>query len=438
MEERPICRVCMQSFMLLNWNNLLFPMSDSKISYKDCYYKYTQIEVKDTSPQFLCKQCCTDLKNVHLFIEKALEAEQSFQQCIQQFENEHVPIWNEELKIKHYFINGQIQENIGDEKLKNGSREEIKADQADNITEFELIEEDVEYIEDTQYLGNDEQQEYRDVIIEDNTGEDAENETDIEEDLVECYKDPIGEEGPAGNNNEPKTQLDQANGNNDKVTEGRKRIPTPAMCSYCSKIIHDVYYLKRHEQTHKEFRERKVECPKCGFKTYNKQTLQKHMVCHDENREKKYKCEFCDKSFFRRGACNVHRRLHLGQTVKCSICSKEFPRQVDLDVHMKCHSNTPIYLKPQSKFIVHCKYCDKDINSRKYYEHRAKHLNQPLIRCTLCEKDFFSRKSCSQHMTRMHKRKGNYDDIAMYYEKYRMRLSHKFILQQEKVTPKTE
>ncbi|XP_005186384.2 zinc finger protein 30 [Musca domestica] len=434
MEEQQICRICMRSYMLLDWNNLLFPLSDSKISYKDCYYKYTQIEVKDTLPQFLCKQCSTDLKNVHLFIEKALEAEQIFQQSIQQFENEHLPLGIEDIKIEHSFIKGQNQEDNADEKLKNGSVEEITADYADDINEFELIEEDDVHIEDTQCLGNEEQEEQTDIIIEDNSGEDEENETDIEKDLVECDKDPIGEEGAADNNYESET-----NGNNDKVTKPKKRIYTPAMCSYCSKILRDVHYLKRHEQTHKECRERIVECPKCGFKTYNNRTLRMHMECHDENREKKYKCEFCDKSFFHRGSCNVHRRIHLGKTVKCSICSKEFPRQVDLDVHMKCHSNTPIYFKPKSRFIVHCKYCGKDINGRMYYEHRAKHLNQPLIRCTLCEKDFFSRQTCSLHMTRTHKRtKGNYDDIAMYYEKYRMRLSHKFILQQEKVTPKTE
>lgn len=72
------------------------------------------------------------------------------------------------------------------------------------------------------------------------------------------------------------------------------------------------------------------------------------MKIHDKNREKTFKCEFCDKAFFHRGACNVHRRIHLGQMVKCLICPKEFYRQVDLERHMQTHSHTPLHTaKPQ-------------------------------------------------------------------------------------------
>ncbi|XP_073829676.1 uncharacterized protein [Musca autumnalis] len=415
MEEEPICRVCMQSHLLLDWNNRLFPFNDCKISYKDCYYKYTQIEEMVSDPQYLCEYCSTDLKKVHLFIEKAIASNKSFLQSIQNTEccevaGDDCELEATESDFLHEEEHNKHEED-DDSKVEYTEEYQVNA----NSAEFDLIEVGDDIIEETQ----DAEFGYEVVMEKD--------EIKVEEEEV---KDPIHVVETKMNND--------ANESEDKVCKPKKRAAQPAMCSYCSKIIHDVYYLKVHEQTHKEYRERVVECPKCGFKTFSKNTLRMHMECHDENREKKYKCEFCDKAFFHRGSCNVHRRIHLGQSVKCSICAKEFPRQIDVDLHMKSHSNSPLYMKHRSRHLVHCKYCNKNINGRKFYEHRAKHLNQPLIRCTLCEKDFFSRQTCTSHMTRVHKRtKGNYDDIAMYYEKFRMRLSHKVLLQQEEVIPKT-
>ncbi|XP_061400039.1 zinc finger protein 300-like [Musca vetustissima] len=426
MEEQPICRICMQNSLLLDWN------------------------IPDPLPKYLCEYCSTDLKKVHLFIEKAIAAQAIFLRSTtrsMQYD-EHT---GEEIESQLHSEDDIIEENI-ETNLKTDSIEELTKD--DNV-EYELIEDVEERREATPNLHIENEM----ILGKDNCGEKALSEDENVDEMLmvpvpnedqECgdgalivnrNNEASGKEDFESENNVVSIEPHEANENIVKVAKPKKRPAKPVMCSYCSKIIHDVNYLKRHEQTHQEFREREVTCPKCGYKTYTKQSLRSHMECHNENREKKYKCEFCDKAFFQRGACNIHRRIHLGQCVKCPICSKEFPRQVDVDVHMKSHSGTPLIpIKPrQRKHLVHCKDCDKDVEGRKFYEHRAKHLNQPLARCTLCEKDFFSRKTCTNHMKNVHKRtKDNYEDITMYYEKYRMRLSYKRLVQQEEVIPKTE
>lgn len=85
-----ICRICMDTETVLDWHEELF--ESSGLSYRDCYYKYTQLDdigkcyivfkmmvlsnltVSDKfATQLLCGTCSTDLKKFHLFIEKAIE-----------------------------------------------------------------------------------------------------------------------------------------------------------------------------------------------------------------------------------------------------------------------------------------------------------------------------------------------------------------------------
>lgn len=37
-----ICRICLNENVILNWNKTLF--DSYGVTYKDCYYKYTQLE----------------------------------------------------------------------------------------------------------------------------------------------------------------------------------------------------------------------------------------------------------------------------------------------------------------------------------------------------------------------------------------------------------
>lgn len=37
-----ICRICLNENVVLNWNNTLFECYG--VTYKDCYYKYTNLE----------------------------------------------------------------------------------------------------------------------------------------------------------------------------------------------------------------------------------------------------------------------------------------------------------------------------------------------------------------------------------------------------------
>ncbi|XP_073829675.1 uncharacterized protein [Musca autumnalis] len=405
MEPDHICRVCMQEGVLLDWNVSLW----DTISYRDCFYKYTQLgleEMDDLLPQFLCELCSADLKKFHLFVVKAIETQNILQQKLQKAYSDTEVKVEDEQQIECVFMVESCLEELP----------------PTDVTDVDLVEEKVEKlpIEDSK-------------TIKFENSADDDDPFDNEYDLESNVDDEIGTEY---------TQPDDIaeTAEEAKDSKGKSRSKNPVMCSYCSKILHNTWYLRRHEQIHKEHREREATCSECGFKAYSKKELNAHKKIHDKNREKKFKCEFCDKAFFHRGACNVHRRIHLGQMVKCPICSKEYYRQVDLDRHVQSHSNTPLHAakpKPKFKYVVHCKECNKDICSAKFNAHRAQHLNEPLMHCTLCKKDFFSRVSCSRHMKKVHKKSyDNYDDITIYYEKYRPRLSHVLMEQQEDVVPK--
>ncbi|XP_061400040.1 zinc finger protein 33B-like [Musca vetustissima] len=355
-----------------------------------------------TLPQFLCELCSADLKKFHLFIEKAIESHNILETNLQnQIEAVDIKSENEQ-EIECVYMIEPCYEGIPTADC------EVEAK-----TEIEFMPEETNENIQTQ---DDDVDEQSDGTLTDDVMED--------EDYI----------GSNAYNKEVKKEDTISEVKEEKPKKAKSQSKLPAMCSYCSKIIHNASYLRKHEQTHMEYRERDVTCPECGLKTYSKKTLYAHMKIHDKNRERNFKCEFCDKAFFNRGACNVHRKKHLDDKMKCPLCPKEYYRRVDLDRHIQTHSHAPLHSdKPKSKlkYFIHCKECNQDIVSHKFTAHRAKHLNEPLMRCKLCEKDFFCRISCTRHMKRVHKKTyDNYDDITIYYEKYRARLPHALLLQQ--------
>ncbi|XP_075154331.1 uncharacterized protein LOC142227964 isoform X2 [Haematobia irritans] len=427
--NKNLCRVCLKAEIVVNWNEELEPTFG--ISYRTCYYKYTHLPEIDPYPQFLCECCSENLKRTHLFVEECLATHKILEQRYCELLNDHEERTDIDLKPAIECVFMIEQENEGETDFK--EEKEIKEEFGPEVNETSKRAKKRKKVikEDSRRVSPEKSCKAKDSVKKTKLNKAAllESSTSKGQNIVKSETQEDSEQIQ---------QDDQQTEENDKNSKAKIKA-SPVMCSYCSKIISNIYYLKRHEQIHQENREREETCSKCGLKMFNKKALYIHMKIHDKNREKRFKCEFCDKSFFNRGACNVHRRIHLGQMVKCPICPKEFYRQIDLDRHTKKHhSHTPLHSTgKQTKYVVHCKECNKEIDSAKFNAHRAAHMNEPLMKCTLCEKDFFSRMSCSRHMRRVHKRgRDSYDDIITYYEKYRPRLSHVLMEQQEEVLEK--
>lgn len=90
---KSVCRVCLVHKVGINWNNEIEEFCG--ISYKDCYYKYTQLKEHgeenvlhsfkmcaklmsfldaDCYPTNLCNRCAIELKNAYIFFEHALDS----------------------------------------------------------------------------------------------------------------------------------------------------------------------------------------------------------------------------------------------------------------------------------------------------------------------------------------------------------------------------
>ncbi|XP_065365784.1 PR domain zinc finger protein 5-like isoform X2 [Calliphora vicina] len=426
-----ICRICLDDNVTINWSEEIVEFSG--ISYKDCYYKYTELQQSsvDPFPTNLCETCSNGLKNTHLLFEKALESLKILQECLTTEELAQTPV----------------------SCLKKDSDVELSRSQP--IMNFQI-----KVIENFKNKND---------IFEDETLGNDKSLIDIDDEILcpinACDNDSVVEESPITNSSnvqdatiEPGHFIEMPNYDSpaedlleqklsescDKDSEtfthtkksAKSRRNPFYICSYCSLKADSIAVLKRHEATHSENRERTETCPHCEVKLYNKMALRVHMEIHTENRQKKFKCEFCEKAFFNRGALNVHRRIHLGQMVTCRLCPKEFYRQIDLDKHLLMrHSAAPIQTKvPQLKYTVQCQYCDKTVPTTKWKEHKAAHLNQPQVKCKVCDKKFFARVKCVRHLQRVHhKTQDQYETFIHYYDDYKTRISHLMIQQQEKV-----
>ncbi|KAI8128067.1 Zinc finger protein 271 [Lucilia cuprina] len=384
------CRICLKGKVLLNWNEEIDDISG--MTYRDCYYKYTELQSIDSDPlpPNLCRTCCRGLKNAYLLFQKAIESFNILHNTLKTPELKPISCVKEEISME---FEHKI---LGDYNLDNLINE-------DTIKDKNLEEEEEEESNSINYDSNNEISSQNEEEIAPVDFIDIKNYESSAEDLLEERT------------------------NADSNTES-------AVDSTTLKVEHK-NILIRHEAIHNKNRQRTETCPHCKLKFYNKLGLNNHIKIHDVNREKRFKCEFCDKAFFNRGGLNVHRRIHLGQMVACKLCPKEFYRQIDLDRHLLGHSAGPLQTKVSKvKYEVQCQYCDKSVNSAKWKQHKAAHLGQPQVKCKICEKTFFAKKNCTKHLKQVHqKTRDEYEQFIHYYVVYTQRMSHLMIQQQEKV-----
>uniref|UniRef100_A0A1I8PR78 Protein krueppel n=1 Tax=Stomoxys calcitrans TaxID=35570 RepID=A0A1I8PR78_STOCA len=488
---KPLCRICMHPFPIINWDEELYDFSGT--SYKNCFYKYTNLEKIDMDPfpQLLCGVCAADLQSFHFMIEKAIESHKMFEKQWEFYVDnnlEHnyqteVYLENDPNSTLIEHPDDQVAENVEiienikatpppqtqtifvvkkepqksvvkiqsqPEKYSIKGLLEMEIDIDDK--EFEHLAETVlnreqllsleeALIKETKFIEMEFQFDGRRKKNQNNFEnnktlelEELENDAD---DTASLHSHRFGTKSDDENTHHIESVGDATNDKQEKRPRKKRKYPPPAMCSYCSKLIYKPSHIKHHEAIHHADRARDKVCNVCGFKTFTLHSLKNHMRTHDRNREKTFKCEFCDKAFFNRGACNVHRRLHLGLMIKCTLCPKEYSRQIDLDKHMVSHSHTALH-SGESKFKkkkVQCKICNKIMNSNCFAAHRAAHLNEPMMKCILCQKDYFNRTSCMKHMRTIHKRTDKCEDIIYYYVKYKPRLTSLLREQQELATP---
>ncbi|XP_065363461.1 zinc finger protein 423-like [Calliphora vicina] len=454
-----ICRICLDESVVLNWNNNLFEYYD--ITYKDCYYKYSQLEYLDPDPfsPMLCQNCLNGLENVHTLISRATESYAYFEETkhfnlqiadstnvdedIKYSPTEFETVLIEELEID--VIDEQSQEqnlsNDFDNKSVSTGRSKRKKQITksyikikDNIDEYQSVpvlksndtKDNLLLLLSASSSKSRKIQNAKCKSIKQNSGNNSINKKLKVSDENKC------------NTKDIKTSKLENEWLDDQICDVKIMPKTQTegsnICLICSKVFPSKYAAQAHAKTHIRNRERKETCKVCGLKFFNKPSLYAHKRIHNENREKKHKCDFCNKAFYNKGALNIHRRIHLGQMTPCSLCTKEFFRQIDLDRHMVSHSAAEINsnTKKRSKYYVRCKHCDKSILSTSFKSHTAAHLNTPLMKCSICNKEFFSRGSCVLHMKNIHK-KGNeeYNDFIILHT--RNRISRLFLEQNEEI-----
>ncbi|XP_037822276.1 zinc finger protein 429-like [Lucilia sericata] len=461
--KKNICRICLDESVVLDWNDSIYGYSE--ITYKDCYYKYTQLEWLDfdSFSPMLCQICANGLQNVHALILKALESYKYFQESAAnintqivnnstnietdikytptEFETVLVHKLEVEPIIEDHFVYDNSDEDfkIKPTKTKVGRRSKRYISLKGNYEKYNKKSENpIEKMKKVDNSNNNmpdltpaksqnktlvKRKAKKQVVVKENNTKKSKSLENVEN--TYCQKN-----GETRNENICDQVENVGSQIEAKVKKKYKEIKKPRMCSICSKILHNKYAVQMHEKTHMENRERKETCKVCGLKFYDKRNLYSHKRIHKENREKRHKCEFCNKAFYDKGGLNIHRRIHLGQMIPCTLCSKQYYRQIDLDRHMGSHSATTINTdtKKRSRYFVRCQHCDKSILSTSFKSHTAAHLNEPLMKCSICNKEFFRRGSCVLHVKKVHQKTNEeYNDFIVQYKKNR--ISHLFLEQ---------
>ncbi|KAM7348347.1 uncharacterized protein ACRADG_007703 [Cochliomyia hominivorax] len=455
--KNTVCRVCLDEGELFDWGNLL--EGHEEITYKDCYYKYTQIMPLDDEhfSTVLCQNCVQGLQSIHEFVLKALDSYNFLLEVNGANSEMDGTTITEEVEV---YPSDEF-ETVLVEKTDTESLIEDQYELENSFEDFGYTDE--EYCMTMSSSEKTETEDSKGEITTTITINKCENEDYEYDQLFETVFADIKESPDSKTTTSSKCKSNDAEDNDGdeiknsklearkalierlKKARGRKRKlknsktdsqNTPSMCSICSKILHNKYALQKHEKTH-ENRERNVPCPICGVKFFAQANVVTHMHIHDEKREKKHKCEFCEKDFYTKGSLNVHRRVHLGQMIPCTICEKKFFRKVDLDIHMNRHSAIAINgtAKKRSRYLVQCKHCNKQVLSTNYKSHTAAHLNQPLVKCLICDKEFYRRESCKDHLKVKHDKKSTDDWNKYIYNYDSKRLSHLLLEQTTNVVP---
>ncbi|XP_062551429.1 zinc finger protein 700-like [Armigeres subalbatus] len=168
------------------------------------------------------------------------------------------------------------------------------------------------------------------------------------------------------------------------------------ICRKCGKVLDSVESLKKHQQTHYDYR-RTYTCPSCDEVFKNSFLFDNHRAkMHGEEIEERgyvYRC--CNKEFLTRRELHEHAKIHEVPPSVCAVCSKSFKSKHSLRMHLKVHEDYKPYV---------CKECGMAFKKKVFlFQHQAQdHNGVELIRCDQCPKKFGKKESLKIHCQRYH------------------------------------
>ncbi|XP_065364517.1 zinc finger protein 37-like [Calliphora vicina] len=426
-----VCRICLDENVVLDWCNTL--VEHCNITYRDCYYKYTQLKCEESDPfsSMLCQNCSNGLEDVHTLILKALDSYNFLMDV-------------NSVKCEMYIYSEDDTSNIEDDR-------NIEDDTI--IEEVTIIEDDLTIENDLNYTST----EFETVLVEKTDTESMEyfeNENSDEESFKNTSEKPnkgiskINTATRTGLRNQKyvnierneKSDIDRAlkTDNSERgVTKSINGSSKSSKRKYTSKPVEEVADQaddnndKQLKKTSRNSRHRKITqteeledesmdvkiedcdtqtesgvkkknkydtpsmCSICSKILHNKYSLQKHERTHSKNRERKATCPICGIKFFEKHYIKAHMHIHSENRIKkhkCEFCDKAFYEKGGLNVHRRIHLG-------QMKKCTLCakeffRQVDLDIHMNSHsatsLNVNAKKRSKYWVRCKYCDKNILS------------------------------------------------
>ncbi|ELA46876.1 hypothetical protein VCUG_01650 [Vavraia culicis subsp. floridensis] len=150
-------------------------------------------------------------------------------------------------------------------------------------------------------------------------------------------------------------------------------------CIMCDKAFNRAKKLISHQNLHTQ--NYPFVCATCKRSYPSEKSLNYHKLTHTKPM---FSCDKCQKSFFYRDKLKKHS-LVCGRQWICS-CGRIFIKKLWYDRHMEEHDGSEhlskkkileIRIKAQ-KYVFKCKYCKKEMKSRKTLEVHERAVHKPL------------------------------------------------------------
>jgi KRAB domain-containing zinc finger protein len=172
-------------------------------------------------------------------------------------------------------------------------------------------------------------------------------------------------------------------------------------CTFCTKQLSTVSYLKLHIKTVHAKTSAKFHCDLCSYESSAKHLLFYHMKRHSDERSKHFVCDRCGHETDQKSQLRKHL---LRRPLTCSYCDEKFRCNLLYQEHCREVHHVKHYFWPCET----CKSVFKRADALKQHQKQNRHgkfsLIQPEeIKCGKCTKTFITRQIYWMHLKRVHK-----------------------------------